>query len=339
MAQNFLIIFFCTVCIFCLLGNTKLSVFPRVGIFVILVLIVALRPETMADYDNYKMGYMFGVERFELAYQLIHSTLHRLGQSFYIFVLVMAILTVGIKWSVILRMVHFPLLALLVWMSDILIIQDMIAIRAALASAFLLWIIYFKIDNNRLWMWVAFVCALFSHLTALSFVIIPFLSSEKSYRKLYLIALIVSLAIPLTNESAFAYLNTFSLKEYEYLVDAYSDQESANPYNLLVLARWLICVVLWWKCDTIKSVNKYFIISLKAYSIGCILFFCFWTQISVAFRFGELFWVTEIIIIPSLIYFFGTRHQTLGKLIPILIAIILFIINISIEEYWNAALL
>jgi len=303
-------------------------------IIVILFLFVSFRPETMADYENYANGYNKLTERFEPFYQLILNFLHYYNFGSFSFFVVMALLTVSIKGDVVWRMSQLPLLSLLVWLSDILIIQDMIAIRAALASSLLLWIIYWKVNNKIKYVWLTLVLAVCCHYSALVLLIFPCLSSSKPYRKLYLVALVSSMLLPFSNFSAFSLIPNFS-NAYNTLIDMYAQQNSANPYNLVVLARCLICVLLWVNIGNVSVQDKYYLLCTKAYTIGCILFYLFWQQISIAFRFGELFWVTEIISLPYLLYFFTFRHKSIGKLIPIVISIVLFCINITSTMYWD----
>lgn len=315
-------------------SERKINRWVYISFLICMVLICTFRPENMADYQQYLSAFRYGADRFEPIFQLAYKGLNVCGFEPLSFFFVVAILTVAIKGGAVWRMTAFPMLSLAVWISDILIIQDMIAVRAALASAFLLWMVYFKCNHHSTYMWVACALAVCSHFSALIIAVLAFISTKKSCKKRYLTALLVSMLFPLANISMLDYMPYISAS-YEQLLEAYTDSMSANPYNLMVLARCMIAVVLWVYIDRIAPHNKYLILLTKAYTIGCILFFLFWRQISVAFRFGELFWVCEIITFPYLLYIYGKKYKELGKFIPIAISLVLLCLNFTSVMYWN----
>ena len=138
MTQSVLIALFSVTALFSLFDKKKTSLNLFIIIIVAQVLIVTFRPESMADYENYANAFGQGADRFEPIYQGMFKMLHQVDCGELSFFFCMALLTVGIKGCAVWRMSTLPLLSLVVWVSDIMIIQDMIAIRAALASAFLL---------------------------------------------------------------------------------------------------------------------------------------------------------------------------------------------------------
>lgn len=334
MYREVLTFFFIISCFLSLYDVKRLSKAAVTVIYIVLVALVVFRPENMPDYQGYVQMYENGSDRLEVNYQIMFAVLHSFkAPSFYFFVL-MAILTVGIKLLAIDKMSKWPYMAICIWMSDVMIMQDMVTIRAALASSFLFGILYFKTEKKNLWMWLSVVLAVCSHLSALVFVVVPFLSGNKPRRTVYVTLLCLALFIPMANVSLLDIIPV-GITAYSHLVDTYINDTTVNPYNLVVLARMLICLSLWWRYKTAQADDRFFLISLKAYSIGCILFFLFWKQMSVALRLGELFWPTEILIMPYLMNFLGRRNLELGRLIPLLAAVVLFLINITVDWYWN----
>ena len=304
-------------------------------VFLVLVSVVVGRPDTMADYANYVSSYTLGSERFEPAYQLMYAVLHGLTMPYIMFFLLMACLTIGIKWYGIVKISDYPLLSLLVWASQVLIIQDMVAIRGALASSILLWIIWYKYLGETMKMWVGILVAICCHYSALVFLIIPFLSSSKSKRWIYIAGLCIAAGGAFIGFSLTDFLGLIALAAIENLSDMYGNQSEANAFNLVVIARCLICLILWIKVDLLSSIKKSLPLYLKVYTLGCIFFFLTWKLVSVSFRLGELFWVTEIIIYPYLMYLFGKKYRKVYKIIPICIATVLFFLNYNAVLYWN----
>lgn len=306
------------------------------GILIFMILLVIFRPDTMPDYQEYITAYQIKTERFEPFYQLLYNVLHFLAQPYIVFFIIMACLTVGLKWYAIIKISNFPFLSLLVWISQILIIQDMIAVRAALAASILLWILWFKYKQKSLWMWLSIFSAIVCHYSALLFLIIPFLSVEKSRKVLYLCLLGASAYLAVLGFSITDFFNFIAIEAVENLNDVYQGQHEANAFNMSQVLRCVICVVLWLKIDYLRSIKNILPIYLKIYTLGCIIFFLSWKLVSVAFRLGELCWVSEIILYPYLMYICGRKYHKVFKLLPIGLATFLFLFNFTSPSYWNS---
>ena len=337
MCRFILIIIFIFILILKLSTNNKIRITSSIkwSIFFVLLLIVIIRPETMADYQNYIDAYNIQTARFEPFYHLIYGILHFLSQPYLIFFIIMACLTVGLKWYAIIRISDFPFFSLLIWIAQVLILQDMIAIRAALAASILLWIVWFKNNQKIGLMWISIFGAICCHYSAVLFLIIPFLSSTKPRKLIYLGCLGTSAYLAFIGFSLTDFFGLVAIEAVEQLNDIYKNQKDANAFNMLQVLRCILCILLWFKIDYLKNLNKNILCYLKLYTLGCIIFFLCWKLISVAFRFGELFWVTEIILYPYLMYLFGGRYKKIFKLIPILTAIVLFVYNFSNSSLWN----
>lgn len=341
MSRILLLILFVVTCLVVLFGKSKISKWARWIVPIILFIIVAFRSDMMPDYASYETAYKRSVyitNRFEPFYQLLYHGLHWLSLPTISFFIVMAILTISLKWSVILRMTPFPWLSLLVWLSEFTIIQDMIAVRAALASSLLLWIIYHKCNFHYKWVWGLCIAAIMCHYSAVAFMVVPFMSVKKDYMRYYLTALVVAVVLAYVGFSITDFFGVIQVEELTKLVSLYEDQENANAFNLVQVFRCIICVLLWIEFKRNKINNRYFLMSLKLYTLGCIVFFLCWKLISVAFRFGELFWITEIIIYPYLLYcLYGHKFKCklkYRKLIPVACAVVLFFIYYNNPFYW-----
>lgn len=303
--------------------------------FLVLFFIVIMRSEVMADYQNYLRAYEYGVERFEPIFQIIFSVLHFLSQPSIVFFIVVALATIVIKLKAIIRISDYPRLSILVWMSGVLITQDMIAIRAALAASFMFWQIYYKCNGKTSKAWLMLLLAICSHYSAAILIIIMFISSTNPRRYFYLGILLATTTTAFLGFSVTDYFSVTGLEVYDKLMSHYSGQSEANAFNLVQIARCLICVMLWIIIGRIQQVNKYILLSLKAYTLGCVFFFLTFKLVSVSFRLGELLWTTEILIYPYLVYISVPKYRNLARIIPIGIAIIFFIFNYNNPLYWQ----
>lgn len=306
---------------------------------IILILIVVLRSEAMADYSNYLDAYALETKRFEPAYHLLYWLLHSLTLPAYSFILVMGILTVGIKWEAVKKMSTLPLMSLMIWMADMIILQDMVAIRAALAGSIGLWVAGYSYKQEKIKMWLCILISICCHYSALIFLIIPLFSTTKPYRFIYVVGIGISLVLGIIEFSITDFLGIINLAFVENLYEMYQYQKGINVLNLLVVGKVLVCIALWCKINEIQKLNPVCVVLLKMYTLGIVMFFLCSKMISVALRFGELLWVSEIILFPYLAYILGKKYFKIGKLLPISVAIILFFINFNAMEYWNPELM
>lgn len=332
------IIILCYVCIAIVglcVSTKRLSTATSIFISTILMVIIVFRPENMADYYNYKVMFTDGEERVEPFFQLLIAQANVFHLDYLITFSIIALVSVSLKMIAINKMTSLPMLSILIWISQILIIQDMIAIRSACAAALLLWIIFFKVNDQHKLMWICIMTAICCHYTALVFIIIPFISKSKPRRLLYIIILFISMFLALTNFTISSLLPGSTFGIYNDLLTTYLGSESANPFNLLQLYRCGICFLLWYIIPKINESNKYLLVCTKAYTIGCVLFFLCSQMISVAFRLEELFIVTEIILIPYLSFLFIRKVSYEGRLIPIILGSISLWFNIT-NSFWDA---
>jgi hypothetical protein len=292
----------------------------------------------MADYKAYVYIYSHETLRLEPVYQWLLPVLHYLSADVLVFFFIMAAIPIVLKWGAILKMSKFPLLSLLIWMSDLLIAQEMIAIRSAIPAAILLWIIYYICNDSPRKAWILCLAAIFFHYSAAVFLIVPLMSREKTWRKSFVLMLLVSMLMPMLSFSVTDYMSILKFEGafFEYSATYVSDSvQELNAYNLMQMTRVLICFVLWAMVNHLKELDTYFLLSLKVYTIGCVLYFMCWKSISLAIRIEELLNITEILLYPCLLYCFGKKVSFSTKLIPTACAAVLFYFSYINQSFWG----
>jgi len=160
------------------------------GLGIILVLIITFRPDYMPDYEGYVRGFYTTSNReLELTYYLIASVAHFLGDSYFVFFFIYAVIAVYIvmlsirKQEGVLKTVCLPII---VWLSYIFIYQEMIQIRQAVASAlFLFSLQYIQTKDYKKYFLINTLGVLF-HYSALITFPIYFLSTTKQYKVFYI---------------------------------------------------------------------------------------------------------------------------------------------------------
>lgn len=291
--------------------------------WILLIIIVTFRPDTLPDYENYMYSFYYENERYEPLFRIIYLFFQSITSSHLFLFFTVALFTVSFKILAIQKMSVLPVLSIPVWISYILLFQDMIAIRAALAASIGLWIIYFKCNDKLGWTIICIVAAVLSHYSALILIVIPFLSVTKNRKWLYLSVLLITAIIAATGFSFTNLLSFTGVEEYDKLMNSYMYKDSTSPFKPQQLLRLGICVSAWIFIDRI-NINKYVILLLKTYTIGCVVFFLFWGIAGVAIRLSELFIVTEILVIPLLALILGKGNIRITKFLPIGISCIVF---------------
>lgn len=315
---------FLIVCIRCIIVPLNKKIKGELYFYLIfLILIVTFRPETLPDYDNYQSSFYHENERYEPLFRGLYILIQSFCNNFLVLIFIVAVLTVTLKILAINRMSVFPALSVLVWMSYMLLFQDMIAIRAALAASISLWVIYFRCKKNAIGLVISILLAILSHYTAIILLVIPFLSVSKPRKKIYISMLLAAIILA---GLGFSFTNLFQftgIEVYDRLMNTYMVSDSTHPFKPLQLLRLGICVTLWVSIRRI-NINNYIILLLKTYTLGCIIFFTFWGIAGVAIRLSELFIITEILVIPLLALSLGKKNINIMKYIPIVISISIF---------------
>lgn len=291
--------------------------------WIILILIVTFRPDTLPDYENYMYSFYYENERYEPLFKGLYLFFQSITSSYLYLFLTVALFTVSLKIVAIQKMGVLPVLSIPVWISYMLLFQDMIAIRAALAASIALWIIFFRCNDKLIWTMVSIIAAVFSHYSALILIVIPFLSVTKCRKWLYLSILLGAAAISATGFSFTNLLSFTGVEEYDKLMNAYMYKDATSPFKPLQLLRLGICISAWLYIERI-NINRYVLLLLKTYTIGCIVFFLFWGIAGIAVRLSELFIITEILVIPFLSLIWGKKNIRIAKFLPIVISSVVF---------------
>ena len=295
------------------------------------ILIITFRGEHVDnDYGSYKA--LFYQQDFDIYIEptfLLFKYLARtfMGNNFIYVLLMYALLAVLIKFYSILRLSGFWFFSVLVYLSNIFILQDMTQIRAGVcASILLLSLIPLKNKNHLAFFLLATLATLF-HFSGLIIFFLWFLDTENLNRKLWY------LIIPICY---FAFLSGLNVSNLARLIPIASVQAKLNVYfalqksgdtlqvnvfSVLILARVLLVYLFMYKLDRLYQNNPFAIISIKIYllSIGVLVIVA--DVSTLAFRLNELLSVIEIVAVPLLIYIFKPR--IIGQVFVVLFALML----------------
>lgn len=344
MEQQFLIItIFTIITLLFVFDKNQRVILNKKGsvlIYLCLLLLLIFRPSDMADYENYTEAFKRTYNlRFEPVFLIIKylaalsSNPGFWGIAFY------ALLSSSIRYNYILKFSTSVYASVLIYISNVYIAQDMIAIRVALATALLLPALYYKTIGNYKYMLIVLLLCILSHYTSALFLIIIMISPKKSYSYLYLLLLLGAFILAYRGYTVGGYLSLIRLSQVQVLVDLYSNQEGINIFNLLQYGRVLICCFCWFiqikHSDTICANGNSLspVLLLKLYTIGLVLAFIFSDIISISVRSSEILLSVEVLMIPL---YFKTyfRNEILFKSIILLYSSIILYISLHDTAYW-----
>lgn len=295
----------------------------------LLALIAAFRPETMSDRSSYlDMWNGCGEERIELGFVVVIDVLREISTNEYWYLFVFALISISLKISAIYRMTTLIWGSLLIYISNMYILHDMIQMRCAIASGLLLHAIYYIVNRKIICFVLITITAFFFHYSALLIIPLWFLNVKHPFKVLYICLIIGSYIVGgvLPVGTLIGYIpipgiqNLWSM--YEHTLGNY-----VNIYNAMQLGRVAICILLIIYIDKIARYNKYAIVMVKIYAISLSTLVLFSSVPVIAFRVSELYQITEILLIPMIVYTIRLNIY-IKRLLVIVVGLAFLLMNI-----------
>lgn len=298
-------------------------------LFLTFLYIAAFRePGVDRDYDAYRYWFEKLRDNVEYSFMYISEIIKKFGgTSIYLFI-TYAIIGVSTKFLVIKKVSVAPMLSLVVYLGYLYPLQDLTQIRAGAAAGIILLAIYFLM-NEKKWYAIFFVAlAIFFHYS--SFVIIPllFLSRKKFNRLFFILAILISYG-------GAVYLKTFLDIIIDYLppiikwkILAYDAENNLelNIFNGWQLLRIGMAFLFIWNVDKLFKYDDRLVYLLKVFIIGICSFPLLSFNPVFAVRVSDLYFVSELLLLPSLILLFPAKP--IMKMIVIVYAFAFLYLNL-----------
>lgn len=291
-------------------AENRLAYYYALGF--LLILIAGFRSENSCrDYNEYRryyegikaVGNIYFIEPTFVLITLITPRIEWL-------MLIYASLGVTIKLSGIKRLTEFYFLSLLLYFSSSFIVHEMIQIRVGIATGLLLLCIEPIYNRNfRKFILIVLTAALF-HYSALIILPLYFLKANKLNLILYSSIIPISYllhAFGIHMTSILIMFPNIESIQQKLLIQQQAMSIALNPtpinvFNILQLLKIVFIYVLIWKISILQISNKYIPILLKIYIFSIATFVLFADIPVFAFRISEFMGITEIILIPMIIY-------------------------------------
>ena len=296
----------------------------------VLVAIAAFRSPLMPDYENYELFFHFGNARFETGFVTVTEWIKALGGGLHFFLAFFAGVSIALKFTAIDKMTKLVLGSLLVYISNIYILHDLIQMRCAIASGLMLLAVYFSVEKKWVWFAICFVVAFLFHYSALAFVLILFLNTQKPRKLLFAGLIAVSYALALAGTTFGSLVGLLPLEFVQDALAMYQDNiyEEINIFNALQLLRVALCFYLLYFIDTISRHNRFAVLLVKIYAVSLSCLVLFSDLPVLAFRISELLLVVEFIIVPMM-YYTVKGTEIVRKLPVVAVSAVILILNVT----------
>lgn len=231
--------------------------------------------------------------------------------------IVYGLLGFGIKFSLI-KKDRAPFIALLGYLCYEMPNQEMTAIRAGVATAFLLLAIY-SYSNSKIKFYFFGLLAFLFHYSAFLFIVYPFcirFSSKKWLWRLLLLSIILPFIIqPFMIKMLNMINNPFlNAKLMQYSVNV---NYIKSTFRAAALLRYLIFIIFIYKIKLIRRYNQKINLELLVLMLGILMNSIFSFSPIFQYRTSSLFYSIEIFMYKNFIYIF--KNKTVGKLFILLL--------------------
>lgn len=333
-----IILLLCSAVVLVPIKNNKIKVLLYSLVGFSLMIAAAFR-KGWADYDVYieyfqhiNKGYDVPVE---ISYGLISKFVYIVSDDVILLFIIYAFLGVTLKLIAISKLSKLWFLSLIFYISYYYIVQDLIQIRAAVATGFVLLSIKPLYDRKFLPFFLFFLCAFFFHYSAIVILPLWFLSKKKG-KSIFLASL-----IPLSYVFFFLGLNFIlnlvpipAIQEkillYKSLQEL-GEHNTINVFNIKFLLKVILFYIFLWKADTLVGYNKYIYLLIKIYGISLFVFPALAFLPILSYRMNEIYGIVEIILFPLLIYTANPRF--LSKIIVILLGFSFYLMYLNLISY------
>lgn len=242
-------------------------------------------------------------------------------------IFIFALLAVSIKLKCIDDYTEFAFLTLFLYISHTFFIQEIIQIRAGLATAIAFYSFRHIIDRNFPKFTLIMLVAIFFHYSAILFFPFYFVSTKKINPWLYVAIVAVPYLMLVSGWDCLSLLKKFDLGVYSDKLEHYEKDQvyhvhTIDRFNMTLLAQLLISGVLLFFRKELAEKTPYGILFLKINLVSIAMFYLCFPVPVFAFRVWGMMNIVQIFLFPYLAYFI--RPRWIPDLIVILLGIGLF---------------
>lgn len=292
-----------------------------------LCVICSMRDESIRDTSGYIDTFLYGDERTEAGFQFLVRFIKRIWNYVPFIFCVIALISVGFKILYFKKYAFYFWPTVLIYISSTFISEDFIAIRAALVTSLVLWLIILA-KEKRLLLFLLTVALAFSfHVTALTCLLIwPLVNWEKVGIKAYIWFIPISYVIYLTGHG-FGYLASYLGIPYIqgmyalYTGETGEELTAVNAFSVTQMIRCCACMVILW-VNRNRELGWLYLAFLKMYCFGICLYVLLTDVPAFSARISGLFAIAGVMVLGNLFYYLPNIKVEMVKWIIVVFAII-----------------
>lgn len=238
----------------------------------------------------------------------------------------------------VIRKSEYFFLAFMLYVSNLYWGQEMITIRAGVASGIFLLSIQDLVNKNNLRYFIKIVIALFFHTSSVLFIVCWLIVRVKVTLKGLLIGLFISFIIAILKINI---LSLFLLDRVFPKVQIYlesqdlSNGDQVNVFNFMTIFAMIITCFFLYSIEKYKDIEQ-FIILFKIHILSLILFFAL-SPVNMVFslRSFELLSVIQLLLYPMIVKVFSQKTKIIGFSVIIIFSFIQFYYFIFYSKLFN----
>ncbi len=327
-------------------GNPTLSLRnPKSRLFnilfcLILILFVGFRDgENMPDYSNYLEWFQHPGQRgVEESFFLILNSIKSIGAPKIFLFVIYAAISVSIRYYAIIKYSPLQMFSMAAWFSFILILHEMIQIRAAVASALMLFLIPLIFNKRYIAAFIVIIISFLFHRSALIFILLFFINTKKDYWWFWTGCYLLILFLYIQGLQPLEALGINALIGEEIsLIDGEAreiigEKDLPNMLNAISLIETVTCFLILFRIKKISEIYPMAKIWLK---IGFISITIYGTGIYIiSVRLAEMFSTVFIFLMPLVYYCFDGKYgKVLGKITVFVLIIAHLSLTVFFREY------
>lgn len=337
---------------FALLGNSKYRNLFFAVLIVILTLFAGTRLNIDNDYGMYFKKFRYienNVKDFLESFNKFEWCMYVFPHFFILFInnkvqvarftiLLFAFLGVSIKLIAIRKYAQFFFLSVILYTSNLYLMQEMTTIRAGVAAAIFLWSIGDLQDKNYKVFFAKLLTCFFFHNTSIVFVIVFALVQVKINIKYMYTAIVVSFisALLKINFLTLLLLDKIFPRVAVYIqIMEWMKEDKTNIFNFRILFALSIVLLFAVFYQKLKEI-KYFDILFRLHIISICLFLLLSTSAQVfSVRTFELLSVVQILLYPMILFIFPPKSKFIGWFIIIAYSLLQIVYLVDVVDIYK----
>lgn len=297
-----------------------------------MIAIVVTRPDTLPDIGGYTQVIQYNLDnRWEPSFNILRSIGHKTGNPVFVVFLLYAIISVIGRIYFLRKISPYFWGSMIVYTGYYFIYNDMIQIRAAVATMLLLPIILAAVDRKTIIFWALVVLSVCFHYSAAIFGIVYFIKPDRINKKLWIGAIFVCFAMAMSGFYLTPLLDYIGWGPVHSLfVHYYEDsdiEQSVNVFGLVHVGQVMCALFMLAVVDKIKNISPYLILALKLFVIGLCVKTIFSDLPVVANRSSELFTSVEVFLIPAALYAYF-KNKRFSYITTVVYSLVFFIYSL-----------